>query len=659
MSVGPMGMNTGMDINAMVKKIVGAERAPKQQRIDNDRAKVTASISAYGRLRESLDAMKNLMSDFRQNEIFASRKVDSSDSKAVSATATTDAIAGKYSVDVLQLAQSHKLASNPFDERQQFGPGKLHISLGNRSFDVNISSYSRLMDVVNGINSNKANPGVRAAVIKDTNGPRLILASDQTGKDHRIGISVEAKSGDALKSLEFKTLADRVKDLETARAQAQQLLHPLTPQQQKIAAKVAEKIENAAHIVDKDVAQEIEKASQTAQPDGEAADPTNPEASSAANGSNKYVRPQDRIPGWSETASGTLLDSYKDPEPELDQKAQAKSKDVPGWTNTASGTLYDSYVTPKEAEKKLQAVLNKEQQKIEAAVQSGNMTPEQAKDAERAKLTPDERAYLDKVEAAQNNLKAAQDSFDHYNGLSQVQEAQDSEVILDGVAKLSSNNNTIEDAIEGVDLTLKAKTDPNQRPPDVDVEYDRDTVRSYIEKFVSAYNQFYQVNQSLGNVDPTTGKAGPLAGDSITRSADARLKAVFSEPVNDAPETMNSLTSLGITTTRQGNLEINYDLLNRQLVNNFDKLGEFFGGRDGFAKRIEDAIQNMTGVTGSIRTRERTLSEQTRRLRDDQSTLDRRMSDLEKRTHNKFEAMQDATSKMHSQLAGMMNALGQ
>ncbi len=58
MSLGPMGMNTGFDINSMVSKIVSSERVPKQQRIDNERAGIDTSISAYGRLRESLDTMK-------------------------------------------------------------------------------------------------------------------------------------------------------------------------------------------------------------------------------------------------------------------------------------------------------------------------------------------------------------------------------------------------------------------------------------------------------------------------------------------------------------------------------------------------------------------------------------------------------------------------
>ncbi|MEI8599363.1 flagellar cap protein FliD N-terminal domain-containing protein [Vibrio sp. M60_M31a] len=84
MSLGPLGMSGGMDINAMVSKIVDAERVPKQQSINNERTTIDASISAYGRLRESLDTMKNLMVNFRQEKAFAARTVDTTDDKIVS-----------------------------------------------------------------------------------------------------------------------------------------------------------------------------------------------------------------------------------------------------------------------------------------------------------------------------------------------------------------------------------------------------------------------------------------------------------------------------------------------------------------------------------------------------------------------------------------------
>ncbi|CAM2788892.1 flagellar filament capping protein FliD [Vibrio diazotrophicus] len=662
MSLGPMGMNTGFDINSMVSKIVNSERVPKQQRIDNERVGIDTSISAYGRLRESLDTMKNLMANFRQEKAFAVRSVDTSDDNSVVATATTDAIAGKYSVDVLQLAQSHKIASDVLPQDAKFGPGKLQISLGKKSFNIEVKPQSKLIDIVRSINGEKSNPGVRASVINDVDGPRLIVASNISGEENRVTISAQAQAGDPLKSLEYKTLEDRVKDLEKARASAQQLIAPLTPEQQKIAAKVAEKIGNAAREIDESVAAQVQKVAKDnngVDADGaELSDSAVKAAAKAGTDVNKYLKPEERIPGWTETASGTLLDSYYEPEPELDDKAIDKSKDVPGWTNTASGTLVDSYVTPKEAQEKLERQLAQEKADIRAAVQNGNMTPEEAKAIARAKLTPEERELLEKVESVNEQLKAAQASFDAYTGMTEVQAAQDSLVVLDGVAKLSSKNNVIENAIEGVDLTLKGKTDRNQQPAEIDIEYDRNSVRQDIEQFVNAYNQFYQVTKELSGVDPRTGQAGPLAGDSVVRSADSRLKSVFSSKIEQAPETLQSLTEFGITTTRQGTMEINYDMLDRQLNNNFTKLGDFFGGNQGFAKKVEDAIQGMTGVTGVIRNREKTLTERNYRLNDDQAALDRRMDSLEKRTFDKFSAMQDATGKMQSQLAGMMNALG-
>ncbi|WP_454441894.1 flagellar filament capping protein FliD [Vibrio bathopelagicus] len=674
MSFGPMGISSGMDINSMVSKIVDSERVPKQQRIDNERTRIDTSISAYGRLRESLDSMKNLMTNFRQEKAFAVRTVESTDEGLVSATATTEAIAGKYAIDVLQLAQSHKVASDVLSEDMKFGPGKLQISLGDKSFDVQVSDRSKLIEVVRGINGADKNPGVRASIINDVEGPRLIVASNQSGSDQQININVESDSANPLKKLEYRTLEERVKSLEKARLAAQELL-ALTPAGQ------------AAELIDNAIANDDPNASETLDENGNIIPATQTDSTAADEGSQslsygeqaaadgqaaldaaqaaKSVMPEDNIPGWSETASGTLLDSYYSPELELDEKAIEKAPDVPGWSNAASGTLTDSYVTPKEAQQKLEAEqarieekIAQEKSELAEKVEKGELTAEQAKTIERSKLSPEEREQLEKVDKVQADLAQAQQSFDTYSGMTEVQAGQDSMVVLDGVAQLSSNNNVIEDAVEGIDITVKGKTPKDKPPAEIGVEYDRNSVRQDIESFVSSYNQFYQVSKDLAGVDPTTGQKGPLSGDSTVRNADSRLKGVFSSSIEGAPENLKSLTEFGITTTRQGSLEINYDMLDRQLNNNFDKLGEFFGGNNGFAKKVEDAIQGITGITGSIRTREKSLVEQNYRLVDDQSALDRRMDSLENRTHSKFTAMQDATSKMQSQLGSMMNALG-
>ncbi|EGQ8052786.1 flagellar filament capping protein FliD [Vibrio alginolyticus] len=664
MSLGPLGMSGGMDINSMVSKIVDAERVPKQQRIDNERTTINASISAYGRLRESLDTMKNLMANFRQEKAFAVRTVETTNDNIVSATATTDAIAGKYAIDVLQLAQSHKVASDVLPEDAKFGPGKLQISLGDERFNIDVRSQSKLIDVVRGINGAKDNPGVRASLINDVEGPRLILASNLSGKDHQIRVSVEAEKGNPLKYFEYQTLEDRVNALEEARSAAEDVLgplkfpeqpaeeldangNPLPPEEQKAADDVQD---DASQAPISAAGAEAAKAGQ------EAIDEANRRAS---------LRPEDRIPGWTETASGTLLDSYEEPELELDEKAIEKAPDVPGWNNAASGTLTDSYVTTKEAKQlleqekaEIEQKIASEKQALDEKVARGELSEAQAKQIHRAKLDPQERERLEKIDEAEAKIAKAQSAFEQYLGMTEVQAGQDSEVLLDGVAKLSSHNNVIEDAIEGVDLTLKGKSEPNKPPAEIGVEYDRQSVRNDIENFVAAYNSFYQTSQALASVDPVTGQKGPLSGDSTVRSADSRLKSVFSTRIDKAPENLKSLTEFGITTTRQGTLEINYDMLDRQLNNNFNELEKFFGGNTGFAKRVEDAIHGITGITGSIRTREKSLTEQNYRLSDDQAALDRRMESLEKRTHAKFTAMQDATGKMQGQLGALMSALG-
>ncbi|EHC9868957.1 TPA: flagellar filament capping protein FliD [Vibrio alginolyticus] len=664
MSLGPLGMSGGMDINSMVSKIVDAERVPKQQRIDNERTTINASISAYGRLRESLDTMKNLMANFRQEKAFAVRTVETTNDNIVSATATTDAIAGKYSIDVLQLAQSHKVASDVLPEDAKFGPGKLQISLGDERFNIDVRSRSKLIDVVRGINGAKDNPGVRASLINDVEGPRLILASNLSGKDHQIRVSVEAEKGNPLKYFEYQTLEDRVNALEEARSAAEDVLGPL-----KFPEQPAEELDangnslppeeqKAADDVQDDASQAPISAAgaEAAKAGQEAIDEANRRAS---------LRPEDRIPGWTETASGTLLDSYEEPELELDEKAIEKAPDVPGWNNAASGTLTDSYVTTKEAKQlleqekaEIEQKIASEKQALDEKVARGELSEAQAKQIHRAKLDPQERERLEKIDEAEAKIAKAQSAFEEYLGMTEVQAGQDSEVLLDGVAKLSSHNNVIEDAIEGVDLTLKGKSEPNKPPAEIGVEYDRQSVRNDIENFVAAYNSFYQTSQALASVDPVTGQKGPLSGDSTVRSADSRLKSVFSTRIDKAPENLKSLTEFGITTTRQGTLEINYDMLDRQLNNNFNELEKFFGGNTGFAKRVEDAIHGITGITGSIRTREKSLTEQNYRLSDDQAALDRRMESLEKRTHAKFTAMQDATGKMQGQLGALMSALG-
>ena len=104
-------------------------------------------------------------------------------------------------------------------------------------------------------------------------------------------------------------------------------------------------------------------------------------------------------------------------------------------------------------------------------------------------------------------------------------------------------------------------------------------------------------------------------------------------------------------------MEINHAILDNQLAVNYASLEGFFGGNDGFALRVEDAIKGFTGFGGTIRNRETTLSDQRMRLHDEQEKLDFRMAELEKRSLRQFTAMDSSMAEMQSQLSAMMSIL--
>ncbi|OEF19787.1 flagellar filament capping protein FliD [Aliivibrio logei] len=646
MSMSPMGMGGGLDINSMVSKIVESERLPKQQRIDRERSDIDMNISGYGRLQESLDTMKTLMATFRQEDTFASRSVNTSNEDAVHATASPDALAGKYSIDVLQLAQAQKLASSPVKEDARFGPGELTIHLGEKEFSLTVvGDQNKITDIVRQINSAPGNPGVQSSIVKDDGGSRLILASDKPGESNEIKIDVKAKYNNTLHRFgfnpDFDPSVSTEYDIPTLLAQqSPQAPVQITKEEVKDLSD-EEKFAYFKPLIDnakRETAELDQAAKEIVQQQ---------EATAALSTLEDPTDPTSGMSGWSERTAGTLQAALPSADEKIELAKAAKQGDqsaaealaeigqTPDTVFNAAGITYEpSQPAPKK-------------DIVEIAKEKIEQVPTALKEIAKKKLEP--------IEDLVDQMKPRKPL---YSGLQEVQSATSAKVVLDGVARISSDTNVIQDAIQGIDLTLKNTTTKDGKRVELDVEFDRASVKAAIEQFVTTYNQFYQTTQSLSGFDPATGQSGPLAGDSVVRSAESRLKSVFVAPVESAPKGIKTLIELGISTTRQGSLEINDAMLDRQLNENFSQMHTFFDGSKGFAKKVEDVIQSMTGVAGPIRTRMNTLRDQNYRLNDQQVDLDRRMDSVQERTRNKFANMQDVTGKMKAQLSGMMNALG-
>ncbi len=211
------GVGSGLDVAGLVDKLVAAEGEPVKIRLDRKEVKLQAELSAMGTFKGAVSGFQSSLEALRDPETFGKLEVTSSNEDMLAATASKDAQPGNYEIEVLQLARPHKLSSSPLEsDRLPLGSGSLTIQLGrietvpgtelaseSRRFIMNPDVPAKTITITDGNASlrgiqeaiNKADAGVRASVINDGNGYRLVLTSLVAGNDNSIRIKVNDNDG--------------------------------------------------------------------------------------------------------------------------------------------------------------------------------------------------------------------------------------------------------------------------------------------------------------------------------------------------------------------------------------------------------------------------------------------------------------------------------
>lgn len=181
---GILGVGSGIDIDSIVKALVNSEKAPKTLQLDRLEKATTSRFSALGTLKGSLSSLQTAIQSLNKTSIFETRTASSTNSSVLGASATSAAAAGKYSIQVQQLATSSKVAlkSIPSSGSPTFGSGTLKITSGSSSIEVDVTaSNNSLAGVRDAINAAGQSKGISATVVTDASGSRLVLNSTQTG----------------------------------------------------------------------------------------------------------------------------------------------------------------------------------------------------------------------------------------------------------------------------------------------------------------------------------------------------------------------------------------------------------------------------------------------------------------------------------------------
>ena len=252
-------------------------------------------------------------------------------------------------------------------------------------------------------------------------------------------------------------------------------------------------------------------------------------------------------------------------------------------------------------------------------------------------------------------------------GLAQTQEAKDAEVVINGLT-ITNATDTFSSAITGVTINLKSAKPGTTTQ--LGVARDPAAATEAVESFVEGYNKLFETIKSLTSFNAQTQQGGPLSSDAGTRAISAQLQRLLGETVI-GPSAFRSLSSVGISTQRDGTLTLDSGKLQAALDTDRPGVIRLFAGTEasedvaateGVADRFTRYLESMLASKGALDTRIDNLNQRITGVGNDREALNLRLQKLEQRLSRQFNAMDalvgqlSATSSfLTQQLAGMAN----
>ena len=200
------GLGSGLDTDSIVKQLIDIERRPVVL-IQRRQIKLEQEKAAIGSINSSLLSFKDSVAKLQSDDLFSIVNATSDASERISVSATNEAAAGSFGVEVLSLAQSRRLSSRSFSslsDRLGFS-GEFTIN----GKGVELASDDGLLDIRDKINA--ADAGISAQILTVASGDnRLILTADQVGED---GFSIQdASATNVLQGLGFTSVSTDIKN---------------------------------------------------------------------------------------------------------------------------------------------------------------------------------------------------------------------------------------------------------------------------------------------------------------------------------------------------------------------------------------------------------------------------------------------------------------
>lgn len=174
----------------------------------------------------------------------------------------------------------------------------------------------------------------------------------------------------------------------------------------------------------------------------------------------------------------------------------------------------------------------------------------------------------------------------------------DAELDINGIT-ITSATNTVEEAIQGVSLTLSPEAEGSTLG--VTVSRDDGSVKEAVNKWVSAYNELQSTIGRMIKPGTDGSSSGELVGDRTVRTLESRMVRDLTSAVPGGEFSL--LSDLGISLDKEGRLELDEEALDAAIADAPSEVAAFFAGdseETGMAGTFNATLERMLDDNGTL-----------------------------------------------------------
>ena len=224
----------------------------------------------------------------------------------------------------------------------------------------------------------------------------------------------------------------------------------------------------------------------------------------------------------------------------------------------------------------------------------------------------------------------------------------DAEIVVDNLYTITRGSNTINDAIDGLTLTLKAET---ASAATLTMARDTEAVAESVQKFVDAYNALRSTITSL--------RGKELKSDSTLRSVEAQIQAIFNTPPDGLDASFSHLSQIGASIQKDGTMKLDKTALTDAIATDFDGVAQLFANDDqGYMYRLDAAVTGLLQSDGLLDGREDGIKERQKSVESRIDNMQYRLQLVEKRYRAQFAALDTMLGQMQGTSQFLLQQLG-